>query len=209
MSLAINPHRFLPWMQHHLESLYGITFHRRNLKSVEEIRDVLPCEIIINASGLGAKSLASDASVSAVRGQTMLIKSSALKVNMNEHVMIRRGKEYTYVIPRSFSGGVVIGGIEDEANLDVRVDGKLRQDILRRVNRMTGGTFSDVDLESDVIKDIVGFRPGRRGGYRIERQGNIVHAYGFAGAGYRYSFGAAARVVDLVDELGFVPKPRL
>lgn len=63
---------------------------------------------------------------------------------------------------------------------------------------MVGGALSDVDLERDVVRDVVGFRPGRSSGYRIERVGDVVHAYGFAGTGYRYSFGAAEEVLDLI-----------
>jgi len=150
--------------------------------------------IIVNASGLGAKSLAGDAAVAGYRGQTMFVKSDY------DEVKLINGAEYTYVIPRMYSGGVILGGISQENNIDGAVDTGLRQDILRRVNRMTGNAFANINLETDSVKDMVGVRPGRKGGIRVERDGSIVHAYGFKGAGYVYSFGAAAQVKRLVLE---------
>lgn len=43
------------------------------------------------------------------------------------------------------------------------------------------------------------FRPGRNGGYRLEVEGDTVHAYGFGGLGYIFSYGAAMKVRELVD----------
>jgi hypothetical protein len=80
-----------------------------------------------------------------------------------------------------------------------------------------GGAFADVDLDTadgdDRVKDIVGFRPGRQAGLRVEKEVRdlgskevegmkIVHAYGVGGGGYIYSFGVAKRVNALVEELG-------
>jgi hypothetical protein len=64
---------------------------------------------------------------------------------------------------------------------------------------MTGNSFDWVDLERDVVRDIVGFRPARTGGPRVERVGKIVHAYGVGGLGYLFAFGVAAKVGDLVQ----------
>jgi hypothetical protein len=70
------------------------------------------------------------------------------------------------------------------------------------VKTLTNGEIGDIDLEKDVEKDIVAFRPGRKGGYRLEAEGSIVHAYGFAGLGYIFSYGVALKVRELVDSLG-------
>lgn len=78
----------------------------------------------------------------------------------------------------------------------------MRLDIIRRVNIMTGDQLRNLDLDRDDIRNIAGFRPGREGGYRVEREGNVIHAYGFGGAGYRYSWGVASEATKLVEELG-------
>lgn len=67
-------------------------------------------------------------------------------------------------------------------------------------------------LERSVQKDIVAFRPGRKGGYRLEVEGNTDHAYGFAGLGYIFSYGVALRVRELVESLtkgDLTPRSRL
>ncbi|KAL1875489.1 hypothetical protein VTK73DRAFT_10039 [Phialemonium thermophilum] len=211
-TVTVNPDRFLPWLQHHLEQYYSVVVRKAEVRSLNEVRTLLGCDVVVNASGMGAKELANDPDCVAVRGQTMLIKSSALKRNMDREIVIKRGTEYTYVIPRMGSGGLVVGGVEDPGNMSTTVDQELRKDILRRANVLTRGNLESVSLSRDVIKDIVGFRPGHKKGRRIAREGNVVHAYGFAGAGYRYSLGASLQVVKLVDEIGFVPRrlrPRL
>lgn len=152
-------------------------------------------DILINASGAGAATLVDDPNVVRVRGQTMFVKC---KPEFFTQSLLRQGSQYTYVIPRASSGGVIMGGFRQPGNTSTDADSSLRADILKRVNEMTNGMFDWVDLEKDVVRDIVGFRPGRTGGMRVEREGNVVHAYGVDGLGYVYAFGVAERVRDLV-----------
>lgn len=200
-STTINPDLLLPWLRRKLENEYGVLFIKDTVPSLAEAARRLDCQAIVNASGLGALHLAGDRNVTSVRGQTVMIKNSAFAPGMDRKVLTRRGNEYTYLIPRAFSGGIIIGGINDEQNTSTEVDEEVRRDIIKRANIITGGQLQNLDPERDIIRDIVAFRPGRKGGYRIEREGNVIHAYGFAGAGYRYSWGAASEVAKLVDEL--------
>lgn len=205
-TVTINPEKFLPWLQKHLEQDYNVTVRKAEVRSLDEARRLLGCDVLVNASGMGAKELANDLDCVAVRGQTLFVKGSTLKRCMDQEIVIKRGTEYTYVIPRMGSGGLVIGGIEDPGNMSTEIDEELRKDILRRANTLTGGNLDKLSLSQDVIRDIVGFRPGHKKGIRIARDGNVVHAYGFAGGGYRYSLGAALKVVKLVDEVGVNPR---
>ncbi|KAH8665817.1 hypothetical protein BGZ60DRAFT_56475 [Tricladium varicosporioides] len=188
-ALGMNPEFLLPWLKKELDRR-GVKFIRKEVKSVVEAREVTGGKIVVNASGVGARELAGDQDVGPVRGQTMFVKT-----DFNELVMLE-GTEYTYVIPRAGSGGVIMGGIKSD-RLDSEIDMKLKPDILRRVNRITNGAFKDVRLSE--VTDIVGFRPGRKGGLRVEREGGVVHAYGVEGAGYIYSFGVAERVKELIE----------
>lgn len=65
----------------------------------------LRCWAMVNGSGLGALDLAGDRNVTSDRGQTVLVKSSAFRTDMDRQAHIRRGNEYTYIIPRMSSGG--------------------------------------------------------------------------------------------------------
>lgn len=209
-TLAINPRIFLPYLHAEL-SKAGVRFVRAEVKSIDQARSLTPAPpaLVINASGVGARELAQDESVLPIRGQTMFLKTDYARCMMLE------GKEYTYIIPRPQSGGVIIGGVKQPGRTDAVVDEHVRTDILRRVNALTGGAFKDVDLvkgraEGSVV-DVVGFRPGREGGLRVEidERRRVVHAYGAGGAGYIYSFGVAQRVGNLVEKSLNANKSRL
>lgn len=61
------------------------------------------------------------------------------------------------------------------------------------------------DGKYTVIKDIVGRRPTRKGGIRLEKEKidenrAIIHAYGLGGRGYELSWGVADGVAQLLVE---------
>ncbi|KAJ5272887.1 hypothetical protein N7478_008012 [Penicillium angulare] len=196
-TMTVNPLVFLPWIKKHLETM-GVKFIRREVKSIEEAQNIAGCKIVVHASGLGAYHLAGDKNVVAIRGQTMFVE------NKFDEVVMFQGSEYTYVIPRMYSGGVIMGGVSQEGNLEPGVDEDLRSDILQRTKNIAPSSSESVNLKDDKIKDIVAFRPGRKGGYRLEPEGNVVHAYGFGSLGYIYSYGVAMKIRDLVDSMGLV-----
>jgi D-amino-acid oxidase len=191
-TIAMNPLLLLPWLKEKLDTR-SVKFIRAEIKNIGEARNITNSQVIVNASGVGAKTLASDDAVLPIRGQTMFAKS-----DFSELVM-REGSEYTYVIPQAGAGGVIMGGIKSD-RLDTEVDVPLKSDILMRVNRITNGAFNGLDLST--VRDIVGFRPGRKTGLRVEREGDVVHAYGASGAGYIFSFGVAKRVRELIEARG-------
>jgi D-amino-acid oxidase len=188
-AIAMNPLLLLPWLKRKLEER-GVNFVRKEVRNLDEARKINQAKLLVNASGVGAKELASDDAVRPVRGQTMFVRT-----DFNQ-LFMREGSEYTYVIPRAGSGGVILGGIKSD-RLDAEVDLELKGHILRRVNHMTNGAFEGLDLSS--LIDIVGFRPGRTTGLRVERDGDVVHAYGAEGAGFIYSFGVAERIGELIE----------
>ena len=190
-TLGMNPLILLPWLKQKLVAK-GVEFIRKEVKSIDEVRDITKAKLIVNASGIGAREIAGDENVRPVRGQTMFVKTDFSEMVMKE------GSEYTYAIPRAGSGGVIMGGIKSD-RLDSEVDVELKRDILMRVNRITNDAFAGLDTST--VTDIVGFRPGRKHGLRVEREGDVVHAYGVEGAGYIYSFGVAERVRDLIENV--------
>ncbi|GKT42127.1 D-amino-acid oxidase [Colletotrichum spaethianum] len=193
--MTVNPAVFLPWIKNVLEKR-GVRFVRAEVKSLDEVRSVLQAKVIINATGLGAFELANDRKVIAVRGQTLLVESDS-----HEMIMFQ-GSHYTYHIPRMYSGAVIMGGVSQKGNLDGKVDPAIRSDIMRRMNLITNNKYQSLDLEKHVVADLVGFRPSREEGYRLEREGDVVHAYGFNTLGYTYSYGVALRVVELTKAMG-------
>lgn len=68
----------------------------------------------------------------------------------------------------------------------------------------------DGALDFQIIKDIVGRRPAREGGMRLEveakdgphrQRRHVLHAYGAGGRGYEISWGVAGEVVELAKNL--------
>lgn len=107
-----------------------------------------------------------------------------------------------------------------------------RTQIFRRVHDGLPDVFPEQPSDFKVVRDIVGIRPQRKTGARVERDDvrgqKVVHAYGefyrsrksgnvtetqIAGApggGYVYSFGMAREVARLVDEIEQeIPKAKL
>ncbi|KAK7419748.1 hypothetical protein QQX98_003120 [Neonectria punicea] len=193
--LVVNPTQYLPWLVQRLKK-NGVSFTCKTLEPMDELATLTGAKVLVNASGLGTKTLASDEAVLGIRGQTMFVKTDKL-----DEAMIIQGSQYTYIIPRVSDGGVILGGVTQPGDNRVQPDMSLRSDILTRVTSMTNGAFSELDVHRDVVKDIVGFRPSRTGGIRVERVGNVVHAYGFSGLGYLFAFGAAKRVRELVLQM--------
>lgn len=125
-----------------------------------------------------------------------------------------QGGREVYVIPRG-DGTVVCGGtrIVDDW------DGTPRQETTKRIlgrclelvpqlvdpKKGTGLTKPRIE-DLDVVEVNVGLRPARRGGVRLERAKEdvegvkIVYNYGYGGAGYQASWGAALEAKRLVEE---------
>lgn len=74
----------------------------------------------------------------------------------------------------------------------------------------------------DVVKDIVGRRPAREGGFRLQaetigvvgvdgnrRTGNVVHAYGMGGRGVELSWGVAEDVTGVLLTRGILKEKAL
>lgn len=81
-----------------------------------------------------------------------------------------------------------------------------RAQLLRNFSAGIPRALGDVDVHDlRVIHDIVGRRPTRKGGMRLEKEtvaGNkcVIHAYGLGGRGYELSWGVADRVAKLLTE---------
>ncbi|KAH8888006.1 nucleotide-binding domain-containing protein [Thozetella sp. PMI_491] len=200
-SFILTPATFLPWMRSRLEA-NGVQFKRMHVRALSDLRG-MGHDVLINATGVGARYLADvkDMQMQEVRGQTVLVKTNYDKI------WIRRGKDYTYCLPRG-DGTAILGGIKQYGSAVKKVDEDLRGDIFRRIHEGLPEAFPSADPKDfEVVRDIVGIRPQRQGGVRIEKEEadgqKIVHAYGAEGGGYIYSWGLAKEVMKLVNEIEF------
>ncbi|KAK5056205.1 hypothetical protein LTR84_012758 [Exophiala bonariae] len=114
---------------------------------------------------------------------------------------------WTFIIPRPLDGGTVIGGTREPHDWTETARPETRAKVLEMAAKMyppilgPGGKFN-------VIRDIVGRRPARVSGLRLEteflkghfRGKRIIHAYGAEGHGYGLSWGVAREVVRMALE---------
>lgn len=110
-TVSINTQIYLPYLQSQLLAL-GTTFIRRHLSHIREAFHILspPPSAVVNATGLLACRLGGveDKRVYPTRGQTILVRNECSKMYFRSAQ--RMGEEPTYVIPRAFGGGTILGG---------------------------------------------------------------------------------------------------
>ncbi|KAK3080220.1 hypothetical protein LTS18_002813 [Coniosporium uncinatum] len=205
-TFILNTQTYLPWLLHRCLSL-NIHFIRRGYPSLARLSADFPrASVIINCSGLGALTLADvrDTSVYPVRGQTVLLAEPRTPLQRMYFRSPRRvDPTTTYVFPRPLGGGIILGGSRQADDWNTDVDYELAEDIMRRCCKLCPELGPREGLE--VVGHGVGFRPGRKGGVRVEVERRredwwcpVVHCYGAGGAGYQGSWGMGGRVVELV-----------
>lgn len=155
-------------------------------------------DCFVNATGLGARKVCGDEAMHPIRGQTVLVKGEAIATRT------RTGANYSYCIPRPGSGTTILGGVKEKGNWNGEVDDQTTRQILEENRNLAPELLTGADGGFEVISVQCGFRPGREGGPRLERESvgarKVVHAYGHGGAGYQQSVGSARLVVRLVTE---------
>jgi D-amino-acid oxidase len=137
---------------------------------------------------LGSRLLARDTTTQPVRGQVVLVEG----VDLTRWSLDSSGP--TYVVPRSRH--VVVGGTEQPGDWSRTPSADTATDILQRATRLVPELAG-----ARVVAHRVGLRPARPA-VRLEAEGRTVHCYGQGGAGVTLSWGCAAEVVALVQELG-------
>lgn len=150
-----------------------------------------------------------------IRGQTILVQGEAKTMRTYVGIPGKPDEEMLYVVPRPGSNTTIFGGCKQAGDWDEGVDEELTERIFEGVkeHRMCE-ELRDGKGEFAVLSYQVGFRPGRKGGARVEVEEDgggreervdgtwVVHSYGHAGAGYQGSVGCAERVAQLVAGLG-------
>ena len=170
---------YLRWLSARVEQLGG-TVTRMNLSALPT-GDAL----VVNASGIGARLLGGDRTVSPVRGQVVLVEQVGV-----DHWWID-AETPSYVVPRAHD--VVLGGTAIEGEWSRTPEPAVAASILERAARIEPRLAG-----ARVLRHKVGLRPSRPS-VRLERVGDVVHCYGHGGCGVTVSWGCADDVVGLVD----------
>ncbi|KAJ5666607.1 hypothetical protein N7462_011016 [Penicillium macrosclerotiorum] len=199
-TLVTDPTRHMPYLKKQITALGG-QFIRRRVESLQQLYDMFPeSRVFINASGLGSKTLTDvqDDRCFAERGQNVFLRTDQCHT-----LYFRNGQEYTYVIPRPLSQGVVLGGVKQQDNLSPNIDPEIARDEIARAHRLAPDIVPE-HPPTDAISHIIGIRPSRKGGFRLdsEQKGiyTVLSAYGFGGGGYAFSYGIADALTKMVEQ---------
>ncbi|RYC59188.1 hypothetical protein CHU98_g7037 [Xylaria longipes] len=160
----------------------------RDPLEVFDMKDLAPFDILINASGIGFGD-----------HDVFITTANPCPVTITR---INAKGMGSFNVSRNFEGGTVIGGTKIPNYWNPNPSLELREKLLSNFAAM----YPDIlgpDGKFTVIKDIVGRRPTRKGGMRLEKeivQSNkcIIHAYGLGGRGYELSWGVADKVGKLL-----------
>lgn len=176
-AFTLNAPAYLTFLANKLRSA-GVPFVRQRLSSLDEaydVRDIGPVDLVINATGLGSKSLigVEDPLVYPARGQTVLVRAPGVLTNYGsrDHASLPKG-ESLYIIPRpSPDGLVILGGTFLPHNYSTLPDLDVAERILRNAYKLCPALSNGKGWEQiEVVKHNVGLRPCREGGARIELQ---------------------------------------
>jgi D-amino-acid oxidase len=176
---------YLRWLAGRVEELGG-TLTRMALAALPD-----RAEVVVDASGLGARRLADDATVTPVRGQVLYVE----QVGVDRWWLDDAGP--TYVVPRSRD--VVVGGTEEHGEWDRTPQPQVAAQVLARAVALEPAL-----RRARVLGHRVGLRPARPT-VRLEEGRSasgtrVVHCYGHGGAGVTLSWGCADEVAALVGD---------
>jgi D-amino-acid oxidase len=149
---------------------------------------------VVNCTGLGARLLARDPELIAVRGQVVRVENTGVeRCSIDDSL---GPGAMTYVIPRR--DACVLGGTYEEGEERDAVEPQTIEAILARARLL------EPRLENArVLGTAVGFRP-YRAEPRVEREDlaggiSIIHNYGHGGAGFTLSWGCAEHAAELIS----------
>ncbi len=146
--------------------------------------------LVINCSGMGARSLVPDPGMEAHRGQVVIVP----KLNLT-CAIVSDDPPLMYAIPRT--NDCVFGGT-NELSDNRAPDPSATSRIIAECSRVL-----NID-EPKVIAARVGLRPFRKSGIRVESdlladRRPVIHNYGHGGAGFTVSWGCAAKVLAYAE----------
>lgn len=195
---CVNPMVYCSFLLRRFVSAGGRVL-KKDLRTPHELLPV--SDIVVNCSGHG---FGDDPSIFITRGQTCLVRNTC------DATVTRQNADgsWSFSVPRGFDGGTIIGGTKEPDNWDTKPLLSTRETLLANFAATYPQVLESKGGKFDVLADVVGRRPTRRGGMRLEVESAvaagekakkpIVHAYGVGGRGYEISWGVAGAVAKLV-----------
>ena len=183
---AVNMPAYLRYLRRRYERLGGTV----SAATVTALASVA-APVVVNCTGVGARSLVPDPAVVPVRGQVVVVENPGVSEFYIDHG--DGGADYGYVFPHGDE--VVLGGTAHEGASDLAP----RPEVSERIRRDCAAAFP-VLRGARVITERVGLRPVRPQ-VRLAAEelpgGRLLwHNYGHGGAGVTLSWGCAAELTS-------------
>ena len=167
----------------------------RSVRALDEA--TATTDIIVNCTGLGARSLVPDHGLQPIRGQLLVVENPGIEEFFSEDT--GPSPDLCCIYPHGSS--VVLGGTAEEETWDLRPDPQAAERILKRCAAVAPALG-----RARVISHRVGLRPTRTA-VRVEEGTpfagtRLIHNYGHGGAGVTLSWGCADAIVRIVEAAG-------
>jgi D-amino-acid oxidase len=159
-----------------------------------EVTDLaaVPAAVVVNCTGLGARSLVPDPAVRPVRGQLVVVENPGITTWLT--CVDHSSAASTYFIPQPY--GLLLGGTAEEDDWSLEPDPVTAAAIVDRCAAVRPQIAA-----ARVLDHRVGLRPARDA-VRLERRPlpdgrALVHNYGHGGAGVTVAWGCARQAAGL------------
>ena len=173
----------LPWLVGRLSRL-GVEIGRSRVDDLSAVDG----DVVVNCTGLGARELCGDRSMTPIRGQVVLVE----QCGVDEWVADNGDEQHaSYVIPRVNTvvcGGTALPDIED-TEPDPREAERILRDAAELEPKIRGAR---------VVRHVVGLRPGRTE-VRFALEGRVLHCYGHGGGGVTLAYGCAEEIASTLS----------
>lgn len=194
---VINVSQYTNWLMLEILKYPNCKVIRKTVQSLSEISGN-----VVNCTGLSASLLpeCNNDGIYPVKGVLYILENFGL-TNLTSVSFIddKHKQDGLYLMPRN-NGELVVGGCYIPINDIEEVEFKVPHGFKERLWRRLKTYLPQYDWDNaKLVREQIGFRPFRKGGYRIEREGNIIHCYGIGGAGFQSSYGCAEKVLGLIS----------
>lgn len=190
----------------------GITVKRTTaLKTIKEALNLhstgKKAHIVVNCTGLLAgelKGFKDDLKIHPVLGQVVQIRNTTPVQLGVSSLSASEATESCYIMPRK-DGGCILGGCFktdfDSTNEDPELTKRIIQRAVRFAPKLIDPSYKNNPDFIDVVRVLVGQRPVRETGVRVDQDSDhdwLIHNYGAGPGGYQGSYGFSAAVIKLV-----------
>ncbi|KAL8652085.1 MAG: hypothetical protein Q9210_002896 [Variospora velana] len=234
LALVIDTDRCMEWLMLLVQSK-GAKIHTETIMNdlfsqEQELLNRFSADIIINCTGLSARSVAGDKTCYPLRGALIRVINDGKDFPKVESSLAitadaAQDNEIVFIVPRN-DDILLIGGVAQPGkwDLDLTLDSPEIQRMRSRAEAFLPSLkHARIDPECPIAQ---GLRPAREKNIRVERElrtrtvavhgepteepSRIIHDYGHGGSGWSLSFGCAADVAILAqDVLHNLPASRM